>query len=102
MSVITMESKTAASEYNKVQMKILSGLDTRAKLRKMQESKIREHYSRVFKNENNSLAKQGINTHSSIGTLSKTRKKQGFKVAVKKMTLKAAAETITVDGAAIP
>ena len=77
-----MEGKTAASEYNKVQMKILSGLDTRAKLRKMQESKIREHYSRVFKNENNSLAKQGINTHSSIGTLSKTRKKQGFLILV--------------------
>jgi hypothetical protein len=94
MSVITLEGKTATGEFSKMQMKILSGLDTRAKLRKHQESKIREHYSRVFKNENNSLAKQGINIRSSIGTLSKTRKKQGFKVAVKKMTLKAAAETI--------
>lgn len=90
-----MEGKTATSEFSNMQMKILSSLDTRAKLRKHQENKIREHYSRIFKNENISLAKQGISIRSSIGALSKTRKKQGFKVPVKKMTLKAVADTIT-------
>lgn len=92
-----MAGKTTTIEFNNIQMKILSSLDTRAKLRKHQENKIREYYSRVFKNENNSLAKQGISIRSSIGALSKTRKKQGFKVSVKKMTLKAVAETITTQ-----
>jgi len=95
MSVNKMERETATIEFNNIQMKIMNSLDTRAKLRKHQENKIREYYSRIFKNENNSLAKQGISIRSSIGALSKTRKKQGFKVPVKKMTLKALPSQIT-------
>ena len=73
---------------------MMKSLDTWAKLRKHQETKIRDYYFKVFKNENNSLAKQGIIIRSNINTLSKTRKKQGFKIPAKKLTLKAVAETI--------
>ncbi len=89
-----MDGQTPISEYNKMQIKIINSLDTRAKLRKHQESKIRDYYSKVFKNENNSIAKAGITIRSSIGAVSKTIKKQGFKVPVKKMTLKLAADVV--------
>lgn len=66
-----------------------TGLDTRAKLLKHQENTIRNHYSRVFKNEKESVAQAGIHIKSSIGTTSKTKKKMGFKVNAQKITAKA-------------
>lgn len=76
---------------------MLSSLDTRAKLKKHQETKIRDYYSRVFKNENSSLAKSGISIRSGIGKLSKTLKKQAVKINAKKITMKSPAEKIISD-----
>ena len=96
MSIETQKMpKIQITEEFKRKQNLMNSLDTRAKLKKHQENKIRDYYSRVFKNENNSLAKQGITIRSAIGSLSKTRKLQGFKVALKKMTLKAAPITAT-------
>jgi hypothetical protein len=67
----------------------MEGIDTRAKLVKIQQSKIRDYYSRIFKNENKSLEKQDIAIKSSISSSSKTRKKIGFKIPTKTITLKA-------------
>lgn len=89
------ESSPQITEESKRKQNLMNSLDTRAKLKKHQENKIRDYYSRVYKNENSSLAKQGITIRSAIGSLSKTRKKQGFKVAVKKMTLKAAVGAVS-------
>ncbi len=85
MSVDITNNITEAQRINQNKM---TNLDTRVKLRKLQENKIRDYYSRIFKNENNSLVKQGIIIRSSVGNLSKTLKKQGFKVQSKKLTLK--------------
>lgn len=87
-----MEVNTKLLDYNKayddIQGNILHSLDTWSKLRKHQENKIRSHYSHIFKNESKSVAKQGLKISSSIGKLSKTLKKQGFKIPIKKVTLK--------------
>jgi type II secretory pathway component PulF len=101
MSVDITNRMIEVKDQQKHQKNILASLDTRAKLKKHQETKIRDYYSKVFKNENSSLAKQGITIRSSIGTLSKTRKKQGFKVQANKLTLKAAAEKITTSQVSI-
>jgi len=81
-------------EDTKRKQNMLSTLDTRAKLKKHQENKIRDYYSKVFKNENNSLAKAGLTIKSAIGKLSKTQKKQGIKIPAKKITIKAIANKI--------
>ncbi len=65
-----------------------TGLDTRAKLLKHQENTIRNYYSRVFKNESESLAQAGIHIKSSIGSGSRTKKKIGIKINTHKLTLK--------------
>ena len=110
MSVDNITNRMIESkELQKQQKNILASLNTRAKLKTHQENKIRDYYSKVFKNENSSLAKQGITIRSSVGKLSKTIKKQGFKIPTKKITLKAISGTIVskpisaidpVDGAA--
>jgi hypothetical protein len=88
---VNIQGKTATLESNLAMIPKMQGIDTRAKLVKLQQNKIRDYYSRIFKNENQSLSKQGITTRSSIGATSKTRKKIGFKVPAKKLTLKAIA-----------
>jgi hypothetical protein len=80
-----------------IQLTMLSALDTRAKLKKHQENKIRDYYSKVFKNENNSLAKSGISIRSGISKLSKTQKKQAVKIPAKKITMKSPANKIIPD-----
>lgn len=101
MSVDNTNRMIEGKDQQKQQKNILASLDTRAKLKKHQETKIRDYYSKVFKNENSSLAKQGITIRSAIGTLSKTRKKQGFKIQAKKLTLKAVAENIITSPVSI-
>ena len=88
---VNIQSKTANPESNLATIPKMQGIDTRAKLVKLQQNKIRDYYSRIFKNENQSLSKQGITIRSSIGATSKTRKKIGFKVPAKKLTLKSIA-----------
>lgn len=93
---VNIQGKTANPESNLAVIPKMQGIDTRAKLVKLQQSKIRDYYSRVFKNENQSLSKQGITIRSSIGSTSKTLKKIGFKVPAKKLTLKAIASKDTL------
>ena len=88
---VNIQGKTANQESNFASIPKMQGIDTRAKLIKLQQNKIRDYYSRIFKNENQSLAQKGITIRSSIGATSKTRKKIGFKVPAKKLTLKAIA-----------
>ncbi len=95
MSITT--NKIEIIEDTKRKQNMLSTLDTRAKLKTHQENKIRDYYSRVFKNENNSLAKSGLSIKSGIGKLSKTQKKQAIKISTKKITVKSAANKIIPD-----
>lgn len=88
-------------EESKRRQTLLSSLDTRAKLKKHQETKIRDYYSRVFKNENSSLAKAGISIKSTIGKLSKTQKKQGIKIPAKKITMKSPGNKIILEQASV-
>ena len=101
MSIDNQSKNSMTPERKELLLKI-NGLDTRAKLMKYYENKIRAYYSKVFKNENCSLSKQGINIKSNMGTLSKTRKKQGFKIPTKKITLKESAETIITNSNTAP
>ena len=92
MSITT--NKIEMIEDTKRKQTMLLAIDTRIKLKKHQENKIRDYYSRVFKNENNSLAKKGISINSGIGKLSKTQKKQAIKISAKKITIKSPANKI--------